>query len=69
MKTWAEIEAIKAETNAKIFNSSNAGEKRVLVGLATCGIAAGASPVFDAFKELAASNANVKVGQVGCIGM
>ncbi len=69
MKTWAEIEAIKAETNAKVFNSSNAGEKRVLVGLATCGIAAGASPVYDAFATLAAGNANVKVGQVGCIGM
>ena len=42
----------------------------IRVGLATCGIAAGAEPVYSAFeKELAATNASVKLKRVGCIGM
>ena len=69
MKTWSELQAIKADVNARVFESSDPSKIRVLVGLATCGIAAGAMPVFDAFKEKATGNANVTVGQVGCIGM
>ena len=69
MKTWAELQAIKADVNANVFAASAPGEYRVLVGLATCGIAAGAMPVYDAFKEAAAGNDKCKVGQVGCIGM
>ncbi len=42
----------------------------IRVGLATCGIAAGAEPVYSALeKELAATNASVKLKRVGCIGM
>ncbi|MBQ3897540.1 MAG: NADH-quinone oxidoreductase subunit F, partial [Clostridia bacterium] len=69
MKTWAELQAIKADVNANVFAASAPGEYRVLVGLATCGIAAGAMPVYDAFKAAAAGNPKCKVGQVGCIGM
>ena len=69
MKTWAELQAIKADVNARVFESSDPSKIRVLVGLATCGIAAGAMPVYDAFKDKAAGNANVTVSQVGCIGM
>ncbi|MDR0884110.1 MAG: (2Fe-2S) ferredoxin domain-containing protein [Oscillospiraceae bacterium] len=44
---------------------------RVVVGLATCGIAAGATPVLAAFQEAiaAAGLDSVKALQTGCIGM
>ena len=43
---------------------------RVVVGMATCGIAAGARPVLNAFTEQIARRdlANVMVTQTGCIG-
>ncbi len=45
--------------------------KRVVVGMATCGIAAGARPVLTAFVEEVAKRhrTNVAVAQTGCIGM
>lgn len=44
---------------------------RVVVGMATCGIAAGARPVLNAFVEEVAKRKllDVKVEQTGCIGM
>ena len=44
---------------------------RVVVGMATCGIAAGARPVLNAFTDEVAKRhlENVTVGQTGCIGM
>ncbi|MBO4898069.1 MAG: (2Fe-2S) ferredoxin domain-containing protein [Clostridia bacterium] len=44
---------------------------RVVVGMATCGIAAGARPVLNAFTEEIAKRglSNVTVTQTGCIGM
>ena len=43
----------------------------VVVGMATCGIAAGARPVLNAFTEQIARRdlANVMVTQTGCIGI
>jgi NADH-quinone oxidoreductase subunit F len=42
----------------------------ILIGTATCGRAAGALPVVEAFnKELAKSNTRAKVTEVGCIGI
>ncbi|HEX75105.1 MAG TPA: 4Fe-4S binding protein [Dehalococcoidia bacterium] len=42
----------------------------ILIGTATCGRAAGALPVVEAFnKELATRNAQAKVTEVGCIGL
>ncbi|MDO5014837.1 MAG: NADH-quinone oxidoreductase subunit NuoF [Clostridia bacterium] len=69
MKTWAEIESIKDDVNSKVFNSSTLGEYRVLVGLATCGIAAGAVPIYDAFLEMSKDNDKCQTGRVGCVGM
>ena len=51
---------------------SNAGRTRIVVGMATCGIAAGARPVINAFvEEVAKANlsGNVIVTQTGCIGI
>lgn len=45
------------------------GGFRIVVGLATCGIAAGANPVMAALKEYAAGMDNVRVERTGCIGI
>ena len=42
---------------------------RVLVGLATCGIASGAVPVMETLTELAAGNEKISVSKTGCIGI
>ena len=42
---------------------------RVLVGLATCGIASGAVPVMEKLTELAAGNEKISVSKTGCIGI
>lgn len=47
-------------------------ETRIVVGMATCGIAAGARPVLNAFVEgvdKAGLNGSVMVSQTGCIGI
>jgi NADH-quinone oxidoreductase subunit F len=42
----------------------------ILIGTATCGQAAGALPVVEAFsRELSRRNAQAKVSEVGCIGL
>ena len=51
---------------------SNAGGTKIVVGMATCGIAAGARPVLNAFvEEIANANltATISVSQTGCIGI
>ncbi|MDR1674789.1 MAG: (2Fe-2S) ferredoxin domain-containing protein, partial [Oscillospiraceae bacterium] len=44
---------------------------RVVVGLATCGIAAGAKPVLEAVKQVIEEKklTNVRVFQTGCVGL
>lgn len=74
MKTIAELNAIKARMQAQINNREGVDENsniRVVVGMATCGIAAGARPVINAFlDEVSKRNLkNVKVTQAGCLGM
>ena len=71
MKSLAELQAIKERMQAKV-NIREGGDKvRVVVGMATCGIAAGARPVLKAFMdEVQAKNlGNVTVAQTGCIGI
>ena len=72
MKSLAELQAIK-ERALKNMTARNGNEEsvKVVVGMATCGIAAGARPVLNAFtEELARRNlTNVMVSQTGCIGM
>ena len=71
MKTLEELMAIKAKMQEKVSMRTSSGETRVVVGMATCGIAAGARPVLNAFvDEVAKRNLkNVTVAQTGCIGM
>jgi NADH-quinone oxidoreductase subunit F len=41
----------------------------IKVGMASCGIAAGARPVYEALKEAAESHEDVEIREVGCIGL
>ena len=50
MKSLAELEAIKNKAKSDMSARSEAG-KRIVVGMATCGIAAGARPVMTAIVE------------------
>ena len=72
MKSLAELQAIKERT-LKNMTARNDSEDatRIVVGMATCGIAAGARPVMNAFtEEIARRSLNgVTVSQTGCIGM
>ena len=73
MKSIADINAIK-EKMKKVLGSreeQTENDTRIVVGMATCGIAAGARPVINAFvEEVAKRNLkNVKVTQAGCLGM
>ena len=72
MKSLAELQAIKDRMKNKIVLREGTGDIRVVVGMATCGIAAGARPVLNAFvEEVAAAGLNdkVSVSQTGCIGI
>ena len=71
MKSLAELQAIKDRMKDKIVLREGTGDVRVVVGMATCGIAAGARPVLNAFVEevnAAGLYEKVTVSQTGCIG-
>ena len=72
MKSLAELKAIRDRAQAEInMRKENPNAARVLVGMATCGIAAGARPVLNAFVEEIAKRGlkDVTVTQTGCIGI
>ena len=72
MKSLAELKAIRDKTRASVTLRENAeAGTRVVVGMATCGIAAGARPVLNAFVEEVAKRGlqDVMVTQTGCIGI
>ena len=72
MKSLAELQAIRDKMKSKVILREGSGEIRVVVGMATCGIAAGARPVLNAFVEAVNSenlSDKVTVSQTGCIGI
>ena len=72
MKSLAELQAIRDKMRQQIdLRDSGDDRIRVVVGMATCGIAAGARPVLNAFLEEVAKRElkNVTVSQTGCIGV
>ena len=72
MKSLEELMAIRDKAKASMTDREGNGDAiRVVVGMATCGIAAGARPVLNAFVEEVAKRGlkNVTVAQTGCIGM
>ena len=73
MKSIEELMAIRDKTRKNMTVREDTGDSkiRVVVGMATCGIAAGARPVLNAFVDEIAKR-DVKgfsVQQTGCIGM
>ncbi|MBQ4055342.1 MAG: (2Fe-2S) ferredoxin domain-containing protein [Clostridia bacterium] len=72
MKSLAELAAIRDKMKDRVAIRDNEGQVRIVVGMATCGIAAGARPVLASFvEEVAAAGMNdtVAVTQTGCIGI
>ena len=72
MKSLEELMAIKAKMKDKVAIRQASDEIRVVVGMATCGIAAGARPVLNTFVEGVAEaglSDKVTVTQTGCIGI
>ena len=73
MKSLAELTAIRGRAEANVaLRKENPNAARVLVGMATCGIAAGARPVLNAFTEEIAKRGlqdDIVVTQTGCIGI
>ncbi len=73
MKSLAELQAIREKTLNRINlrKEDEAEATRVVIGMATCGIAAGARPVMLAFMDEISKRGlqHVTVSQTGCIGM
>ena len=72
MKSLAELAALREQMKASMnMRQEDTDKIRVVVGMATCGIAAGARPVLGAFVDEVAKRGlhNVTVTQTGCIGI
>ena len=72
MKSLEELMKIREQMKDKVAIRNGSGDIRVVVGMATCGISAGARPVLNTFVE-EVTNAGladkVTVTQTGCIGI
>ena len=73
MKSLEELKALRDKMKAATDNRAVAGDDEVVVkvGMATCGIAAGARPVLGALLDEADKRQlhNVSISQTGCIGL
>ena len=72
MKSLEELAALRGRMkNIVNMRQGSGNAARVVVGMATCGIAAGARPVLTAFEEEVAHRnlQEVTVTPTGCIGM
>ncbi|MBQ6367530.1 MAG: (2Fe-2S) ferredoxin domain-containing protein [Erysipelotrichaceae bacterium] len=70
MKSLEELRKMREAALKKVEMREEGKDYRVVVGMATCGIAAGARPVLNRLvEETAAKNYNCVVTQTGCIGM
>lgn len=73
MKSLEELKAIRIRMQGQVNMRENSGSAiRVVVGMATCGIASGARPVLNAFSNLVQEKGltdKITVTQTGCIGL
>lgn len=72
MKSLEELAKIRENTLSKVNVRKEEGDSvRIVVGMATCGIASGARPVLKALMEETQKRglSNAYVTQTGCIGM
>ncbi len=71
MKTVQDLEDIRKNTFKRVNQGTDRKSTRIVVGMATCGIAAGADEVYDAIvdevNKLGLSN--VVIAKTGCIGV
>ena len=72
MKSLAELAEIREKNRSKVILPDGSKNIRVVVGMATCGIAAGATPVLNALVEGVKKEGiadRVAVVQTGCVGV
>ena len=72
VKSIEDLNRLRTEERAKLHLDEKDGNNiRVLVGMATCGIAAGARPVYEKFVEEVSRRGlkNVTVTETGCVGV
>ena len=72
MKSLAELKAIKEKMKDKVVLREGSADIRIVVGMATCGIAAGARPVLNTIVEAINEGGlsdKATVTQTGCIGL
>lgn len=73
MKSLEELKQIKMrmQQTLNMRDAVDESDVRIIVGMATCGIAAGARPVLNKLIEETAKRGlkNVKVTQAGCAGI
>ena len=72
MKTLEELMAIRNKMQNQVnIRAEDSSATRVVIGMATCGIAAGARPVLKAFADGVQEKGlkDVMVTQTGCIGL
>ena len=72
MKSLAELKAIREKMQGQVgLRSESETQTRVVVGMATCGIASGARPVLTALADAVMNKKldDVAVVQTGCIGL
>ena len=72
MKSLEELKAIREMMQGQMgLRNESHNQTRIVVGMATCGIASGARPVLNALSDAVQSKGltNVAVVQTGCIGL
>ncbi len=73
MKTLAELQAIREKMQSQVnLRTEDHSHIRVVVGMATCGIAAGARPVLNTLAQEVQKRGltnKISVTQTGCIGL
>ena len=72
MKSLDELAKLREQLQGEVsLRHDSAKDARVIVGMATCGIAAGARPVLAAFVDEVSRRQlkNIMVTQTGCVGM
>ena len=73
MKTLAELQAIREKMQSQVnLRAEDHNHIRVVVGMATCGIAAGARPVLNTLAQEVQTRGltdKISVTQTGCIGL
>lgn len=72
MKSLEELKAIREQMQGQLgLRNESSNQTRVVVGMATCGIASGARPVLTTLSDAVQTRGliNVAVTQTGCIGL